>query len=96
MCCGGAEPAGSLMCIEYVSSTLCCVGKCIMKSAECELECMCLGWGGYCVCVVGGGGCACMDLGGSKVQHDPLIFFGMRRIILFCLTYLGSTGRMKC
>lgn len=49
-----------------------------------------------CVCVCGGGECACTDLGGNKVQHDPLIFFGMRRIILFCLTYLGSTGRTKC
>lgn len=42
-CFRGTEPAGTgnLASIESVSGTLCCLGKCIMKHAECVLVCVC-------------------------------------------------------
>lgn len=78
---------GSLASIESVSGTLCCVGKCIMKQAECVLACVCgrergEGGGGaqtkvyvclrQCVSV-----CACTDLrvGGGGVNLTHYFFF---------------------
>lgn len=87
--------------IESVSGTLCCVGKCIMKHAECLLACV-----RVCVCSEGGRRgegrqekvrvCASLSVRASKEgrrgEYDPLFFFWheMTNIVTPDIFRLGS------
>lgn len=87
--------------IESVSGTLCCVGKCIMKHAECLLACV-----RVCVCAVREEGegrgdrrkCVCVRLSvraskeGRRGEYDPLVFFWheMTNIVTPDIFRLGS------